>query len=57
MTCPPRSTELGRGGAAVINASGGLSWQDGSTRPHDVYVHIADQPALNARIEQLLSAR
>jgi hypothetical protein len=39
------------------NASGGLSWQDGSTRAHDVYVHIADQTALNARIEQLLSAR
>ncbi len=54
---PAAFEELGQGGAAVINASGGLSWHDGSTRAHDVYVHIADQTALNARIEQLLSAR
>ena len=47
---------LGRGGAAVINADGGLSWQDQSTRAHDVYVHIADQARLNARIEELLKA-
>ncbi|HEY3672699.1 MAG TPA: hypothetical protein VGN51_17305 [Acidimicrobiia bacterium] len=53
---PAAFEELGQGGAAVINASGGLSWQDGSSRPHDVYVHIADQAALNARIDELLSA-
>jgi hypothetical protein len=46
---------LGRGGAAVINAQGGLSWQKKSTRPGDVYVHVADQKALNRRIERLLA--
>jgi hypothetical protein len=54
---PAAFEELGQGGAAVINAAGGLSWQDNSSRQHDVYVHITDQTALNARIEQLLSAR
>ena len=27
-----------------------------STRPHDVYVHVADQAALNQRIDELLAA-
>jgi len=54
---PAAFEELGRGGAAVINADGGLSWQDQSTRRHDLYVHVADQNALNERIDQLLSAR
>jgi hypothetical protein len=54
---PTAFVELGQGGAAVINANGGLSWQDGSQRPHDVYVHVVDQTALDARIDQLLSAR
>jgi hypothetical protein len=54
---PAAFEELGQGGAAVINTDGGLSWRDNSSRKHDVYVHIADQAALNARIEQLLSAR
>jgi hypothetical protein len=45
---------LGRGGAAVINAQGGLSWQKKSARHGDVYVHVADQKALNRRIERLL---
>ena len=45
---------LGRGGTAVINSQGGLSWQKKSTRPGDVYVHVADQKALNQRIERLL---
>ena len=49
-------SELGQGGAAVINAQGGLSWQTPSARPHDVYVHVADQPALNQRIDELLVA-
>ena len=46
---------LGRGGAAVINSQGGLSWQATSTRRQDVYVHVADQRALNASIERLLA--
>jgi hypothetical protein len=54
---PGTFTELGQGGAAVINAEGGLSWKQPSTRAHDVYVHVADQAALNARIESLLNAR
>ena len=45
---------LGRGGAAVINAQGGLSWRTPSSRRGDVYVHLADQKALNARIDDLL---
>jgi hypothetical protein len=47
-------TELGRGGAAVVNAQGGLSWQAVSPRPNDVYVHVLDQQALNRRIDELL---
>jgi hypothetical protein len=54
---PSAFEELGQGGAAVINDQGGLSWQDNSSRPHDVYVHVANQNTLNARIEALLSAR
>jgi hypothetical protein len=46
---------LGRGGAAVINKQGGLSWQEQSPRRHDVYVHLVDQKALNQRIEKLLT--
>ena len=49
--------ELGQGGAAVINAQGGLSWKTPSPRPHDVYVHVADQQTLNRRIDELLDAR
>jgi inosine-uridine preferring nucleoside hydrolase len=52
---PKVFTVLGRGGAAVINAQGGLSWQATSSRHHDVYVHLADQKTLNRRIEQLLT--
>ena len=50
-------SELGQGGAAVINPQGGLSWQDDSPRPHDVYVRVVDQPALNRRIDRLLAAQ
>ncbi len=46
---------LGRGGAAVINEQGGLSWKQRSDRPDDVYVHLTDQKALNRRIEELLT--
>ena len=48
-------TEEGQGGAAVINAQGGLSWETSSSRPSDVYVHVVDQPTLNARIDELLA--
>ena len=48
--------ELGRGGAAVRNDAGGLVWDPASSRPDDVYVHVADQEALNARIDELLVA-
>lgn len=50
-------SELGQGGAAVINAQGGLSWEAPSSRPNDVYVHVVDQQALNQRIDELLPAR
>jgi hypothetical protein len=55
----PRHTfvELGRGGAAVVNASGGLSWGTNALRTHDVYVHVVDQQALNQQIDSLLAAR
>lgn len=49
--------ELGRGGAAVVNGSGGLSWQTDPQRSDEVYVHVRDQQALNQRIDSLLSAR
>ena len=47
---------LGRGGAAFINAEGGLGWRKRSSRPDDFYVHVRDQKALNRRIDQLLVA-
>jgi pyrimidine-specific ribonucleoside hydrolase len=50
-------SEEGHGGAAVINAQGGLSWETPSSRPNDVYVHVVDQPTLNQRIDELLAAR
>jgi hypothetical protein len=51
---PGAFSELGQGGAAVVNEQGGLSWQAESARPGDVYVHVADQTALNQRIDELL---
>jgi hypothetical protein len=48
--------ELGQGGAATINPAGGLVWRIPSDREGDVYVHAADQEALNARIDELLVA-
>jgi pyrimidine-specific ribonucleoside hydrolase len=50
-------SEEGHGGAAVINAQGGLSWETPSSRPKDLYVHVVDQPTLNQRIDELLGAR
>jgi hypothetical protein len=50
-------SELGQGGAAFINAEGGLSWRSDPNRPSDFYVHVADQQALNQRINTLIDAR
>jgi inosine-uridine preferring nucleoside hydrolase len=50
-------SEEGHGGAAVINAQGGLSWETPSSRPNDLYVKVADQQRLNQRIDELLAAK
>jgi len=50
-------SEEGQGGAAVINAQGGLSWETPSSRPNDLYVKVADQQRLNQRIDELLAAK
>ncbi len=50
-------SKLGQGGAAFINADGGLSWRSDPSRPHDVYVHVTDQQALNQRINALIAAK
>jgi pyrimidine-specific ribonucleoside hydrolase len=49
-------SELGQGGAAVINAQGGLSWGSGMGHPPEVYVHVVDQTGLNARINALIDS-
>jgi hypothetical protein len=49
-------TELGKGGSAYVNTDGGLSWRTDSGRPDDVYVHVANQNALNQEINSLLGA-
>lgn len=56
----PWFTESGHGGAARLNAVGGLSWRaDDPRRRDDWYVHVAEgaQAALNERIEELLISR
>jgi len=50
-------SELGQGGAAYVNAQGGLSWGADPKRPHDIYVHVAEQAALNQRIDSLVAAQ
>ena len=50
-------SELGQGGAAFINAEGGLSWRSDPSRPDDFYVHVTDQQALNQRINSLITAK
>jgi pyrimidine-specific ribonucleoside hydrolase len=50
-------SEQGQGGAAVINAQGGLSWETPSSRPNDLYVKVVDQQRLNQRIDELLVAK
>jgi hypothetical protein len=47
---------LEQGGAAVINSKGGLSWGPGAGHPPEVYVHVANQTALNARINSLIES-
>jgi hypothetical protein len=49
-------SELGHGGAAVINGDGGLSWVMGGQHPHEVYVHVANQTLLNGRINSLIQS-
>jgi len=49
-------SELGQGGAAVINTEGGLSWGSGVDHPPEVYVHVVDQTELNADINSLIES-
>jgi hypothetical protein len=49
-------SELGQGGAAVINSEGGLSWGPAGGHPNEVYVHVANQTELDARINSLLES-
>lgn len=55
---PKAFEDLGQGGAAKIDSNGGLVWQSSDpSRLRNVYVHVADQSALNQRIDQLLVSR
>ena len=49
-------SELGQGGAAVINTEGGLSWGSGVDQPSELYVHVVNQTELNARIDALIGS-
>jgi Inosine-uridine preferring nucleoside hydrolase len=49
-------SELGQGGAAVINTQSGLSWGSGLGHPQEVYVHVANQAELNAKINALITS-
>jgi Inosine-uridine preferring nucleoside hydrolase len=53
---PGAFSVLGQGGAAVINAKGGLSWGSGAGHPPETYVHVLNQTELNARINALLES-
>jgi Inosine-uridine preferring nucleoside hydrolase len=48
-------SELGRGGAAVLDAQGGLGWETHAGRSDEIYVHVLDQQGLNNRIDALLA--
>jgi hypothetical protein len=50
-------SELGQGGAAVVNSQGGLSWGSDSGHPPEVYVHVANQAELNAQINALIESK
>ena len=49
-------SEAGQGGAAVMNAQGGLSWEAVSPGQPEEYVHVVDQETLNHRIDAVLAA-
>ena len=49
-------SDLGQGGAVVINSQGGLSWGPGQGRPPEVYVHVANEAELNAKINSLIES-
>ena len=49
-------SELGQGGAAVINSHDGLSWGSGVGHPSEVYVHVVNQAELNERINALIES-
>jgi hypothetical protein len=49
-------SELGQGGAAVINGEGGLSWGSGVSHPNEVYVHVVNQTELNSKINALIES-
>jgi pyrimidine-specific ribonucleoside hydrolase len=49
-------SELGQGGAAVLNTQGGLVWGAGAHLPPEVYVHVANQSELNAKINALIES-
>ena len=49
-------SELGQGGAAVINSQDGLSWGSGVGHPSEVYVHVVNQAELNAKINALIES-
>jgi inosine-uridine preferring nucleoside hydrolase len=49
-------SQLGRGGAAVINTQGGLSWGPDVGHPPEVYVHVLNQGELNAKINSLVDS-
>jgi hypothetical protein len=49
-------SELGQGGAAVINTQGGLTWGSGVDHPKEVYVHVVNQTELNERINSLIGS-
>jgi hypothetical protein len=51
---PGSFSELGQGGAAVLNSQGGLTWGSGVDHPHEVYLHIANQTELNERMNSLI---
>jgi hypothetical protein len=50
-------SELGQGGAAVVNSQGGLTWGSGAGQPPEVYVHVANQTELNDKIDALIETR
>jgi hypothetical protein len=50
-------SELGRGGAADLDAQGGLGWKTHAARSDEVYVHVLDQAELNSRIDALLATQ